>query len=127
MAEDVSLMNKLKALLNMNSEAFDAAKVAINQIVANTQARLLLKLKGSVDSIPQELEFVVLEVAVKRFNRIKNEGMTAYSQEGQSISYSENDFAEFDDDIQQWLADNAEDTSDTNKLRFINPYKGGKL
>lgn len=46
------------------------------------------------DAIPIKFEFIIKEVAEKRFNRIGSEGMTSESIDGHSVSYEEqkNDF-----------------------------------
>lgn len=41
------------------------------------------------DSIPIKFEFVIKEVAEKRFNRIGSEGMTSESIDGHSVSYGD--------------------------------------
>lgn len=45
-------------------------------------------------AIPIKFEFIIKEVAEKRFNRIGSEGMTSESIDGHSVSYEEqkNDF-----------------------------------
>lgn len=46
------------------------------------------------EAIPIKFEFIIKEVAEKRFNRIGSEGMTSESIDGHSVSYEEqkNDF-----------------------------------
>ena len=39
------------------------------------------------DTIPEEIEFIVVEVATKRYNHIGAEGMTSETQDGRSSSY----------------------------------------
>lgn len=68
-------------------------------IEKRTRDRFLLIL-GS--EIPSELEYVVFDVSLKRFNRIGQEGMQSYSQEGLSMTFSESDFDEYADEIEAW-------------------------
>jgi len=76
-------------------------------IVKNTTQALRFKLglKAS-EKVPEQLDYIALEVAVKRYNRLANEGMSSYSQEGESITFSANDFDEFTNDIDAWKDDN---------------------
>ncbi|MGX2944216.1 phage head-tail connector protein [Enterococcus alishanensis] len=55
-----------------------------------------------VDSVPNELEHISYEVTLKRFNRIGNEGMSSYSQEGLSVAFPESDFDEYLSEINAW-------------------------
>ncbi len=61
-------------------------------IEKRTRERLLLILGSDLKEVPPELEYVVLDVSLKRFNRIGQEGMQSYSQEGLSMTFSESDF-----------------------------------
>ncbi|WP_242509602.1 phage head-tail connector protein [Ligilactobacillus salivarius] len=65
-------------------------------IMKNTTKALRFKLGlSSGKEFPQELDYIVLEVCVRRYNRLKNEGMASYSQEGESITFKSDDFDDF--------------------------------
>lgn len=90
----------------------------LNLIVANTEASLKVKLhKKATEKVPDELNYILLEVAVRRFNRLKNEGMANYSQEGETITFNSNDFDDFKDDINKYLIDN--EVQSRGVARFI--------
>lgn len=88
------MLNQLKTLLGLSDESQDEK---LNTIITLTEKRLASLL--GVTSVPDEMGYVVVEVSVKRFNRVGSEGMTAHGVEGESISFQENDFADFMDDI----------------------------
>ena len=67
-----------------------------------TRERLLLILGSYIYEVPPELEYIVLDVSLKRFNRIGQDGMQSYSQEGLSMTFSESDFDEYADEIESW-------------------------
>lgn len=117
-------VTEIKPLLMLDDEVFDAQKETINKITSNSAARLLIKLKGVAKAVPDELGYIVLEVSIKRFNRLKNEGMASYGQEGESITYSDDDFAEFADDIADWISANDVHHGKSG-VSFINAYGGG--
>lgn len=71
-------------------------------IEKRTRERLLLIIGSDITEVPLELEYVVLDVSLKRFNRIGQEGMQSYSQEGLSMTFSESDFDEYADEIESW-------------------------
>ena len=73
-------------------------------------------LLGGLD-VPESLNYVVTEVSVKRFNRIGSEGITSHTVEGESMSFTDNDFAEFAGDIQAYLDSVA--AAKKGKVRFL--------
>nr|DAZ23516.1 MAG TPA: PORTAL PROTEIN, 15 PROTEIN, HEAD PROTEIN, VIRAL INFECTION, TAILED.2A [Caudoviricetes sp.] len=64
-------------------------------IIDNVKNELLAMLPTIEDTVPEEIEFIVIEVAAKRFNRIGAEGMSSESQDGRSSSYELHDFDEY--------------------------------
>ena len=114
----MEVIDKIKTLLGLKDNDQDNL---LNVIIENTEQALCFKL--SVDEVPKELDYVLVEVAIKRFNRLKNEGMTSYSQEGESITFNSSDFNDFNSNIQQWRADNNKNERSLGKVHFINPYE----
>lgn len=97
-------LSDLKTMLQITDDKRDDI---LELIKKNTEQALRFKLGlKATDNLPAELGYIVLEVAVKRYNRIANEGMSSYSQEGESITFSTNDFDEFASDIADWKNDN---------------------
>ena len=112
------MKSKIKTLPGLKDNNQDDL---LDVIIENTEQALCFKL--SADEVPKELNYVLVEVAIKRFNRLKNEGMTSYSQEGESITFNSSDFDDFNSDIQQWRADNNKNERSLGKVHFINPYE----
>lgn len=77
-------------------------------IERHTKERLSVKLGTS--SVPQVMSYISYEVTLKRFNRIGNEGMQSYSQEGLSMSFPDSDFDEYEREINEWKNHNDEDS-----------------
>lgn len=106
----------------------DKLKIAL-QITDNEHDDLLqlylddatdfLKLRLSVHELPDEMQAIVRGAAVKKFNRFKNEGMSSYSQDGESITFSSNDFDEWNNEIEQWKKDH----TGVNQGKWVNPYE----
>ena len=61
-----------------------------------------LKTLLDVEEVPTELEYIVTEVSIVRYNRIGSEGVTNHSVEGETMSFSDNDFKGYLDDIEVW-------------------------
>ena len=123
MAETEDLKN-LKKLLMLKKD--DVSKDELLQLILdNTSASLKIKLhRKASETVPDELNYILLEVAVRRFNRLKNEGMANYSQKGESITFNSDDFDDFKDDIVDWLADQEDKPTSLGKVSFISGYQG---
>lgn len=85
----------VKALIEGTSEE---QREAIQQL---TEGRLKWKL-GGIDSVPPELSFIVTEVSIARFNRIGSEGLSGHTVDGEAMSWSDDDFAPYETDIQDY-------------------------
>lgn len=95
-------MNNAQILLNGTP---DEKLEVIRQNVIS-QMRILLNLTPQ-EQIPEELSFIVDNVTVARFNRLGNEGMKTYENDGIKIQYDQTDFDPYMIFINQWL-DNAQ-------------------
>lgn len=108
------MLENLKLLLGIAEDDTDLdAKLKL--IISNTTARLKLRL-GGIDP-PDEMNHIVQDVVLMRFNRIGSEGLSSHTVEGESLSFSDNDFASFEGEIQAWL--DAQKESTRGKVRFI--------
>lgn len=116
-----SVIDQVQSIMMLSDEAFELERESVTKIISNVETRLLLRLKGKVNSVPNDLSFIVVDVAIKRINRRKNEGMSSYGQEGETVTYESNnsDFAEFDDDIKAWLDTNGDSSA---KVKFIDGW-----
>ena len=108
------MLNDLKLLLGFSEDETDMDELLM-KIIAMVTARLKLLL-GGIDP-PEEMDHIILDVSVIRFNRIGSEGMTAHGVEGESHNFIEDDFAQYKDEIQDWLSRQEETTK--GKLRFL--------
>ena len=121
MDQDTVLQN-LKVMLGIKNDDRDAL---LKLIIDNTDQALRFKLELAEDEkVPGELGYIELEVSVRRFNRLQNEGMSQYSQEGESITFNSSDFDDFLDDIDLWKRRNQKDVKSLGAVSFINPYAG---
>lgn len=99
----MSLTEDIKSLLSGTPD--DRLKI----IEKRTRERLLVIIGSSIKEVPPELDYIVMDVVLKRFNRIGQEGMQSYSQEGLSMTFAESDFDEFLDDINRWKTSQDDD------------------
>ena len=78
------LLNRIKTLLGITDN-----DELICEIVEITKSKILNYINQ--EELPQELEFILVEMAVSRFNRIGSEGFASETIENKNITY-EDDF-----------------------------------
>lgn len=106
------MLDELKLLIGIEGTDLDKK---LNLLL--TMARKRLKgLLGGIEP-PEELEYIIIEVANIRFNRIGSEGLSSHSVEGESLTFTNDDFKEFANDIQAFLDRQQEGTR--GRLRFL--------
>lgn len=106
------MLTEVKKLLGISDTELDEKLTAIISIVT---ARLLVLLGAT--EVPDNLSYIVTEVSVARFNRIGSEGASSHSVEGESLSWSEDDFAPYQNEIASYLTNQA--SSSKGKVRFL--------
>ena len=108
------MLENLKLMLGIASDDISRDSL-LKQLIASATARLKTLLGGLQP--PESLDYIVLEVTIRRFNRIGSEGMASHTVEGESISFSASDFDGFEDDIQAYLDTQKE--SARGRVRFL--------
>lgn len=105
------MLEEIKALLGLSGEEKDAL---LNTILSLTKKRLCVLL-GGIEEVPKALSYIVTEVSVRRFNRIGSEGSSSHTVEGESYTWSDDDFLSYRLDIEGWMRKN----KGTGKVRFL--------
>ncbi|MBW8350776.1 phage head-tail connector protein [Bacillus sp. IITD106] len=75
------MLERIKTLLGIEDTLQDDV---LNIIIENVSAHLKALLGKDV---PSELEFIVTEISIRRYNRIGTEGMKSESVEGHNITF----------------------------------------
>ena len=110
----MDLLANLKLLLDL-TDSDTELDTKLNLIIEQSKKKILAYLPN-VTLVPDELSYIVLELSVVRFNRIRNEGMTSYSQDGESITYGV-DMSNYEADIKAWLLKQAD--NERGVVRFL--------
>ena len=93
------LLNRIKTLLNIEGN-----ENLIYEIVNITESKILNYINAS--EMPKELEFVLIELSVQRFNRIGSEGISSESIDGKSVSYDD-DFTGYKHYLDDYISRNS--------------------
>lgn len=110
------MLTEVKALLGIADDD-DSRDSQLDVIITMTESRLKTLL--NVKNIPSELEFIVDEVAVKRFNRIGSEGFSSHTVEGESISMGASDFDEYMPEIEAWKKAQDDEAMKPRRIKFL--------
>lgn len=108
------MLNDLKMLLGIaadDSTLDDKLKL----IISTATARLKLLL-GGIEP-PEEMEHIIVEAAVIRYNRIGSEGLASHTVEGESLAFAAGDFDAFAEEIQAFL--DAQKETTRGRVRFL--------
>lgn len=93
----MAIINDVTALLGFFDEKSNKTLAVIIRLTTNRLKTLL-----DVEEVPTELEYIVTEVSIVRYNKIGSEGVTNHSVEGETMSFSDNDFKGYLSDIEAW-------------------------
>jgi hypothetical protein len=109
------MLSTIKSMLDIQGTDLDGK---LTTIIDMTESRLRVLL-GGVKSVPDVLDYVIMEVAIKRFNRVGSEGLASHSVEGESMAWEEDDFKPFLGDIQDYLSTLDEPSTYKGRVKFI--------
>lgn len=108
------MLDTLKTLVGVELEDTDL-DTKLNYLLSMATQRLKVLLGGLEP--PAELEYIIIDVAAARFNRLGSEGLKGHTVEGESLTFLANDFDGFANDIQAYLDKQKE--AKRGKVRFI--------
>lgn len=98
------------------SDAPDEIKDKVQTIIGMTEQRFTLLLNMPV---PSALSYIIVEVAIARYNRIGSEGVSHHAVQGETMTWTDDDFEPYKDDIQAWLDAQDDPTITKGRIRFI--------
>ena len=103
-----------KTLLGVDNERVDV-------IYDMYEKRLLRRIQRSLPdtvTIPPELEYILTECTIARYNRIGSEGMQSESMDGHSANYVDKDLRDYEPDILDYLSEGVDDGK-RGRVRFL--------
>lgn len=107
------MLENLKMLLGLEND--ESKDDLLNLLIKLVTARLSLLL-GGIEP-PEEMEHIIIDVAIARFNKIGSEGLSSHSVEGETMSFTNDDFEGFSAEIQAYL--DGQKNNSRGKVRFI--------
>lgn len=113
----LKIKDKVVKLIFGNEEPLQ--EELLDTIIDLISSQVLLKIKTrlpEIETIPKELEYVVVELSVQRFNRIGSEGMKQETVEGHSAAY-DYDNKSLTNAIDEWI--DGQILNDVARIRFL--------
>lgn len=111
-------LENVKVLLDVDNER-------VNTIYNMYSNRLISRLQRDlteVVEIPPQLEYVLTECTIARYNRIGSEGMESESMDGHSAKYIDKDLNDYESEILDYIHSQSEVIEpelSTGKVRFF--------
>jgi hypothetical protein len=106
----VDIKSDVKTLIGV-SDTFNDAQL---QVAINLATSRVTSYVGT-ETLPDSLAWIVEELAISRFNRIGNEGMSQNQEEGRVMMFTSDDLTLYRTYLDKYIADN--DTSGINEAR----------
>ena len=95
------LLNRVKVLLGITNNDNEEL---LREIIDITESKILNYIDKT--ELPKELEFVLVELSIQRYNRIGSEGIASESIDGKSVSY-ETDFEGYKHYLDDYISKNS--------------------
>lgn len=114
MADIEELLDDTKNMLGLELDDTSPDKRLI--WILDSACKRLKILLGGIEP-PEELTYIIVEVAIVRFNRIGSEGLESHSVEGESQSFQDSDFDGYMDEIEAYLDE--QNGTKKGRVRFL--------
>ena len=106
-----NILNRIRMMINV-----EGREELLQEIIRLVAMPVLLYIKQ--EAIPTELEWIVVELAIKRYNRIGAEGFTEEKSDNIQNRYEESMINEYISFLDRWIEDNTE-VVEVKKVRFF--------
>ena len=104
-------LSKVLALLGNSVD-----ETQITSIIDLVKAQLTVRINE--EEVPDNLDYIVVNVSVARYNQIGDEGKSSMTVEGESAAWLTDLFTPYEKDIQSYL-DNRDKASNGVRVRFL--------
>ncbi|MEN2467947.1 phage head-tail connector protein [Ornithinibacillus sp. JPR2-1] len=109
------MLKKIKTLLNIQDDLQDAVLDILIENVTSHLKALLGK------EVPTELQFIIVEIVIRRYNRLGAEGMKSETVEGHKTDFYDlkDEFVPYQDIIEAHKESNGPEPTGRGKVLFI--------
>lgn len=104
-------VKRIETLLGLDLDEKDEARVAIYIQQAKQAIMVYIHQYLEDNTFPIELNYLVDQLSLAKYNKFHSEGMNSISEEGLSMSFNSNDLKDYMPDIQAWIDATGNDDS----------------
>ena len=96
----------------------EAKEGVLEELVTSATDRILLRI--GKDELPAKLETIAVEIVTKMYRKMYYEGISSESADTLNVTFVEDIFAEYEEEIKRWIAlDDEAEGKNKLKVRFI--------
>lgn len=96
----------------------EAKSYILEELATSATDRILLRI--GKDELPAKLETIAVEIVTKMYRKMYYEGITSESADTLTVSFVEDIFAEYEEELKRWVAlDDEAEGKNKLKVRFI--------
>lgn len=103
MAQEMTDLDRAQKLLGVTLDDADKGRVEVYIIDAKQAIMAYVGQYVDGEEFPQSLNYLVDHLALAKYNKFHNEGLNSISEEGLSMSFSQNDLKDYLGDLQAWI------------------------
>lgn len=97
-------VERIQTLLGVTLDDADKGRVEVYITEAKQAIMVYIQQYLPDDAeFPTELNYLVDHLALAKYNKFHNEGLNSISEEGLSMSFSQNDLKDYLGDLQAWI------------------------
>ena len=97
-------IERIQTLLGVTLDDADMGRVEV--YIAEAKQAIMVYIQQYLPDgaeFPTELNYLVDHLALAKYNKFHNEGLKSISEEGLSMSFSQNDLKDYLGDLQAWI------------------------
>lgn len=96
-------IQRLQTLLGIELDNTDKERVEAYIVQAKQAIMVYIRKYLDDDNFPTELNYLVDQLTLAKYNKFHNEGMNSISEEGLSMTFNSNDLKDYLPDIEAWI------------------------
>lgn len=96
-------IQRMQTLLGIELDDDDRDRVKAYIVQAKQAIMVYIRKYLDDDTFPTELNYLVDQLTLAKYNKFHNEGMNSISEEGLSMAFNSNDLKDYLPDIEAWI------------------------
>ncbi|PWT33909.1 hypothetical protein DKZ29_03410 [Limosilactobacillus reuteri] len=96
-------IQRIQTLLGIELDDDDRDRVEAYIVQAKQAIMVYIRKYLDDDNFPTELNYLVDQLTLAKYNKFHNEGMNSISEEGLSMTFNSNDLKDYLPDIEAWI------------------------